>query len=329
MNVLVSNKKKNELNSLDIDVIKSITGEYEAAELVSMFQNFFYEKIIIDITAIRNYINIDSIEKLVNGLGNDKIILLITDELCTYNYLSILVNLGIYNFTNNINAIKRLLERPNTYEDVSKVLDATRSSIPEEHETKSFFKKNENVKILGFKNVTEKGGSTSLIYMMMNELKNYFSHVYAIELNKEDFKYFNNKSMLSISDFDFADTIDKLGNYDIILVDLNDSSKEDMCDDVVYLMEPSTIMLNQLISDNINVFDELKNNKLILNKSMLTNKDVTDFESESNSKIFYNIPPLDDRVENQILLDFASRVGLIDDSLFSKDGNKIFGLFGH
>ena len=40
MNVIVSNKKQEQLNSLDIDVIKSINGIYETEELVSMFKNF-------------------------------------------------------------------------------------------------------------------------------------------------------------------------------------------------------------------------------------------------------------------------------------------------
>ena len=61
MNVIVSNKKQEQLNSLDIDVIKSINGIYETEELVSMFKNFFYEKMIIDITAINNYNDIINI----------------------------------------------------------------------------------------------------------------------------------------------------------------------------------------------------------------------------------------------------------------------------
>ena len=64
MNVIVSNKKQEQLNSLDIDVIKSINGIYETEELVSMFKNFFYEKMIIDITAINNYNDISNIERL-------------------------------------------------------------------------------------------------------------------------------------------------------------------------------------------------------------------------------------------------------------------------
>ena len=41
MNVIVSNVQRNILAGLDIDVIKSISGEYDANELVEMFKNFF------------------------------------------------------------------------------------------------------------------------------------------------------------------------------------------------------------------------------------------------------------------------------------------------
>ena len=121
MNVIVSNTKTNELTSLDIDVIKSITGEYNIDELISMFKTFFYEKMIIDVTAVKNYQDINNIERLAMGLGAEKLILLLTDELCNGTYLSGLVDVGIYNFTNNIKAIKRLIARPNSYDDVKKL----------------------------------------------------------------------------------------------------------------------------------------------------------------------------------------------------------------
>lgn len=51
MNVIVSNKYQNMLATLDIDVIKSINGEYEIEELANIFTNFYFNKMIIDITA--------------------------------------------------------------------------------------------------------------------------------------------------------------------------------------------------------------------------------------------------------------------------------------
>ena len=110
MNVIVANQYKNELSNLDVDVIKSITGEFDADELVAMFKNFFFDKMILDITAIKNYKNLEVIQKLAMGLSAEKLILIIPDEECSSSaYLSSIISMGIYNFTNNVNAVKQLI----------------------------------------------------------------------------------------------------------------------------------------------------------------------------------------------------------------------------
>ena len=58
MNVIVANEQKDILSNLYIDIIKSIYGEYEASEIVGMFKSFFYNRMILDVTAIKNYQNI-------------------------------------------------------------------------------------------------------------------------------------------------------------------------------------------------------------------------------------------------------------------------------
>ena len=42
----------------------------------------------------------------------------------------------------------------------------------------------------------------------------------------------------------------------------------------------------------------MKNKKIVLNKSVLSPKDVSDFEYESGSKVFFNIPYLDEKLDN-------------------------------
>ena len=42
MNVIISNKYQSLLANLDIDVIKSINGEFDVEEIVSNFTNFFF-----------------------------------------------------------------------------------------------------------------------------------------------------------------------------------------------------------------------------------------------------------------------------------------------
>jgi len=47
MNVIVSNKYQLMLENLGIDVIKSLNGEFEVDEIISTFQNFFYQRIFV------------------------------------------------------------------------------------------------------------------------------------------------------------------------------------------------------------------------------------------------------------------------------------------
>ena len=63
MNVIIANEAKALLSQLDIDVIKSVDGVHTADEIVEMFKNFFYARMILDITAIKDYDNITNIQK--------------------------------------------------------------------------------------------------------------------------------------------------------------------------------------------------------------------------------------------------------------------------
>lgn len=325
MNVIVANQKSNELSNLDIDVIKNITGEYEADELVAMFKDFFYDKMILDVTSIKNYQNIGNIQKLAINLGEDKIILVLTDELCSSaNYLSNIISMGVYNFTNNINAIKQLIARPNSYGDVAKIQQLNTLSTEISNRINI-----DGIKVLGIRNITDHAGATSLIYMLKKEISElYGNSIYAIEINKHDFSVFGDRNMISVTDREIENKLREIANAKLIFVDLNDCNDESFCDDVLYLVEPSSIMLNKLIRKDRKIFEKLSGKKMVLNKSLLSNKDITEFEYESNSKVFFNLPPLDERKKNGILNDFLSRIGIGNDTASKKEeGSKIFGLF--
>ena len=324
MNVIVANQYKNELSNLDVDVIKSITGEFDADELVAMFKNFFFDKMILDITAIKNYKNLEVIQKLAMGLSAEKLILVIPDEECSSSaYLSSIISMGIYNFTNNVNAVKQLIDNPNSYKDVAKIQQLNASSIASSEEHIG------GKRIIGVKNVTEHAGATTLIYMMKKELNNiYGNSVCALEVNRRDFSYFNEKNMFSIGEGELNERVKSLNNCSVIFIDLNDCQDISVCTDIIYLMEPSTLQLNKMIRKNRKVFEKLNGKKIILNKSMLNNKDVGDFEYESNSKIFYNLPALDERKKNDSVNDLLFRLGLLSDTASKKaESNKIFGIF--
>ena len=78
---------------------------------------------------------------------------------------------------------------------------------------------------------------------------------------------------------------------------------------------------------NRNIFTKLQHQKIVLNKSLLSNKDIADFEYEAKVKIFYNMPSLDERKKNSILEDFLYRLGIVTKKEEKRETGKIFGLF--
>ena len=62
---------------------------------------------------------------------------------------------------------------------------------------------------------------------------------------------------------------------------------------------------------------------------ILNNKDIEDFEYEARTKVFYNLPPLDERRRNEEILNLINNVGLsnINDTNSKKSSGKILGLF--
>ena len=328
MNVIVSNKYQALLGTLNIDVIKSINGVFEPIDLINQFTNFYYNRMILDITAINNYEDINVIRQLSLNLDMSKVILLLDDsaKVNSSSYLSQLVSMGIYNFTRNIDAIKFLIANPNTYKDVAKYqrLDGfTEKELKEEE--KNFNLKLEQ-RVIGFKNVTDHAGATTLVYMLKKQLESNYK-VKAVEINNNDFEYFNEEGLESVDFINASLTIQNLNDYEVVLVDLNDA-EETLCNEIIYLIEPGIIKLNKLIRNDPTIFDKLYGKEIVLNKSILDDGDVTDFERESGSKIFFNMPCLDEKLDYNkkvndflVALDF-SRMGN------TSNGGNIFNIFG-
>ena len=318
MNVIVSNKNEGLLSSLDVEVIKSLNGEFTADEIIGTFSNFFFNRMFLDITAIKDYTNISNIQKLSIGLDIEKVILLLDNNLMAdSDYISKLISMGIYNFGTDKQALMYLYSHPNTYKDVASyhLLNNNQSSsnpkIPSMISSmNNKIQRNEKTsKVIGFKNVTLSAGATTLIYMLKKCLSE-TEYTVAIEIDKNDFGYFNEKDMYSINKNNLSAAINKFNNARYILVDLNECPEES-CDEVIYLIEPSTIKLNKLMLVSRNIFDTLYQKNIVLNKSLLSENDVKVFERESNAKIVYNIPPLNDHEKNsEVLLDFIKKLEL-------------------
>lgn len=332
MNVIISNKYQSMLESLEIDVIKSLNGEFDVDDIISQFQNFFFQRMVLDITALKDYKDIKTLQKLSIALDMDKVILLLDDSVDdgTGDYLSKLISMGIYNFTKNVEGIMYLYNNPNSYRDVAHIQQLDMSSgenvVIEKYENTV-----QGVKIIGIKNITKQSGATTLSYMMKKQLEKHYG-VVAIEVNKDDFKYFRDKNMYSTTSQEIGNTVAKYSDKDAVIIDINDSIQaEQICHEVIYLVEPSVIKLNKLMLANPKVFQNLKGKKIILNQSILSPKDVLDFEYESGSKILFNMPPLDERERSiHVLNKFLNILGF-SKQLENADEEKkfsILGLFG-
>ena len=146
--------------------------------------------------------------------------------------------------------------------------------------------------------------------MMRNELAKKYN-VVAMELDKTDFTYFKDRNLVSANNGTFMGELNKYGNADVILIDVNNNQQAiSRCDEIIYLLEPSMIKLNKLMMTMPQTLKDIKDKKIILNQSLLSSKDVLDFEYESKLKIFYNLPPLDEREKNiQALKTFLVKLG--------------------
>ena len=326
MNVIISNKYKEMLENLPIDIIKNNTGVFEVDDIIKEFQNYFFQRMILDITAIKNYQDITNLQKLSINLDMDKVILVLDESpsSMTPDYLSKLIPMGIYNFTKNVEGIMYLYNHPNSYRDVAQYhqLNSVQAPIIVQQQVQGaptqegqtiqvqYVEQKTGPIVIGVKNLTKQSGATTLIYMMKKQLEKNYS-VVAIEVGKNDFHYFNESDMISIQATNFANTVSKYNDRDVVLVDVNnENSILGNLNDVIYLVEPSIIKLNKLTIVDPKIFTKYEGKKVILNQSVLSNKDVLDFEYEARTKVFFNMPPLDEREKNIPVLNvFLTKLG--------------------
>lgn len=325
MNVIIANRNRQLLSQLNIEIAKKLEGEFEVEYIVDTFKNFYFQKMILDVTAIKGYKEIVNLQKLSVALETEKIILLLDDSVETSDpsYLSKLISIGFYNFTKNLDGVNYLYANPNSYRDVAYIHQIEpvvqqpiqQPAILTAMAPNAVVKQQPVVtpmsrKIIGIKNVTKQSGATTFSYMMYNRLSKFYSTVVA-EVGKSDFKYFNNQNLSTIDANSVSDFIIKNGDKDIIILDVNDDNHAiELCTDVIYLLEPSIIKLNKMMMIHPDSLTKLRHEKVLLNQSLLTPRDVSDFERESGLKIFQNMPPLDERSSSSKDLDaFLMKLG--------------------
>ena len=487
MNVIVSNKQKSIIDNANIDAIKDLTGLFNVDDLIAKFKNYFFSKMILDVTSVENFTSKEVLQKLVDGIGSDRLILLLPQSpLPPDEFKKMLINLKIYNFSNEISDVVRYIDNPQTYETALRELDGgyqddsgyvdnsirgmNEDRFPQENDNDPFnnqsftpesfnsaasledamdsfniksnggnnnyginesynipnndpmnsnnsmdnsfnmanmnslynltnmpnngnpplnepnnalynveseniadnYRNNNNngggslynmmnnvnampqdnnvmpmpnippqnnsvpnmstenkpngfvflnvdgikeinsseKKVIGFKNLTNHAGSTTFIYMILKVLNdNLRKDVLAIEINHDDFKLFMNNRMVRIEENEVRDYLASR-HEKIILVDLNECQDTSFCDKIIYLLEPSTIMLNKLMVENQQIFNELKDKAVVLNKSMLSNDDVSILANEAGINFVYNMKPLNDRINNDEIINFVNLLGI-------------------
>lgn len=350
MNIVIKNQNFKIIDALTVDILKTFEGQFSLAEINEELINFYYEKVIIDITAIRNYYDINSVLIfLKNFEPNNTIIILNNSELINSpSFLRILIENGYYNFTKNAAGVNFLLNNPNKYEDVEeytreRYVDEEVNNIKQEdhivsstEEKKTNLKsdyneperedikrvsKNKNQIVIGIQNLTKHAGATTLAYMMIRQLKQYYS-VKGIEMNRQDFIYFRDSDLsLCTSVDDLNLKFKEYSDIDIIIIDLNGFDASRYCDDILYLIDPGLVSLNKMLKKDPNVKIKTENGKIILNRSALKDSDIPDFEYETKLKVFYNIGNVNDRVEKLQSIDrFLYKLGFKEQGRNFKSG---------
>ena len=334
MNLVIVNKNINVINSLNIDIIKTLHGEFSVDELKSELVNFYFNRVIIDITAIKNFIVSSNLFDVLNYFGKDKVILLLDDnDYCNDNkFISDLINNGFYNFTKNAQGISYLIDRSNTYDDVKKYLktdtftsvltenSSTTNSINQtdqsiygainnnihqtEQQTNSAKSNNKQI-IIGVQNLSEGAGATTLMSQMVKQLSlNY--NVKGIEINGHDSLYFRNPNIFYYIDYleTKLNIEKKLKDIQAIIIDLNYfEDKDHLCDDIIYLLEPGIIRLSKCIN-NISFFmEKIEGKKIVLNRSALQDDEINYFERQTGIKVFHNLINFDERKDRLLSVD--------------------------
>lgn len=295
MNIVIVNQNQKLIDELRIDTLKRLTGIFEVNDIFREISSLNYDKVILDITALKGISDINTFKSLISFIKNDNLILVIGSINVAREYIQTLIGLGIYNFAYKSDHIAKLYQYPNTYDDAIVLINDDKNKP----------------RIIGIKNVTKHAGATTLAYILKKRLEK-TRNIVALEIDKLDFNYFYDKTLISIPENKLEITVEKYYNNNIILIDLNESAKAlDICDDVLYLVEPTAIKINQLMMVNPTVFQNLKDKKVILNKSNLDKNEIKEFESEAHFKIFYNLPSINERKkDNQYINELINKLNL-------------------
>jgi len=311
MNIIVTNKCRGLIYSANLEVLKEITGVFKVSEIGNMFNSIFYKKIIIDATAIYDFPKDNVMKELISTFDADKLILFLPpDNPPPRKFLSFLVSINLYNFTDNVRGLIELTKRSNTYENVANYI-IKEEKIDNENKLNEITGKI----VIGFRSITTNSYITDIIYLLNICLENkHHKNVIGIEMNTRNFVFYNLKNLFSVEENRVKDFINSHNECDIVLLNLDGSLADSLCDEIIYLVNPSLFEINKLLLSNRNAFRELKGKKVMLVNSLLTSDDIKQFAKEASINVYYNMPPLNDRIDNSDLDKLLIKMGIIEES---------------
>lgn len=164
--------------------------------------------------------------------------------------------------------------------------------------------------VVGFRNVTEHAGTTTLIYKLKETLENRnHKHIALVEVGTNDLSFFRLAETVSIQESELDSCLNNYSTrYDYVFVDLNQTQNDSICDFVLYLVEPTKIKINKLIVQNRNIFNDLKGKYVVLNKSMLSDNEKGIFSQEANLPFYAAVGPFNDRSETNAIDELITRI---------------------
>ena len=164
--------------------------------------------------------------------------------------------------------------------------------------------------VVGFRNITEHAGTTTLIYKLKETLENRnHKHIALVEVGTNDLSFFRLAEAVSIQENELDNCLKNYSTrYDYVFVDLCQTANDSICDFVLYLVEPTKIKINKLIVKNRNIFNESKGKYVVLNKSMLSDNERGIFSQEANLPFFASVMPFNDRKETNALDELINKI---------------------
>ncbi len=329
MNIIVTNKYRDLIYNTNIEILKELNGVFKVNQIASSFNSIFYKKIIIDATALQDFPKESVLKELSKSFDMDKLILFLPpDNPPPKRFLSFLVSLNIYNFTDNPNGMIQLIQRSNTINDVKDYVvqqNIEQQPVIEGKSDEDIYSNNGRI-VIGISDIEKNVYGSKFIYMLKNELESLGKKVLCIEIDKKNFVFYRSNDMISISSNKINECLNNNFGYDVILIDSN-NRLEEICDDVLYLLDPSIWEINKLLFSDRLIFQKLKGKKIIFANSLLSDQDVDQFAREANISVYYNIPPLNDRINNKELDKLLIKLGIISETNEKSTKKGLFDFF--